>query len=168
MPPVSVCVCVWYLFARLARFSHAAAVAAPLLFPVLMLLLLLHFLQPFAASPSLKLPLCLPHSLSKPLNACCAAICHKFSLLLWQLRCCIAADVTLTLDLSLVLALVLALAVCSAPNAVDRTKSVTFVPCVHDESAFASAATESMEGVLTTETATAAATAKKAEKRRDK
>lgn len=163
--------CVWYLFARLARFSHAAAVAAPLLFPVpfppLILLLLLHFLQPFAASPSLKLPLCLPHSLSKPLNACCAAICHKFSLLLWQLRCCIAADVTLTLDLSLVLALVLALAVCTPPNAVDRTKSVTFVPRVRDESAFASAATDSKEGVLTTETATAAATPKKAEKRRD-
>lgn len=86
MPPVCicVCVCVWYLFARVARFSHAAAVAAPLLlhvpFPLLILLLPLHLLQSFAASPSFKLPLFLRHSLSKRLNACCAAICHKFSL----------------------------------------------------------------------------------------
>lgn len=50
----------------------------------------------------------------------------------------------------LALVLMLALAVCSAPNAVDRTKSVTFVPRVRDERAFVSAATESMEGVLTT------------------
>lgn len=54
---------------------------------------------------------------------------------------------------------------CSAPNAVDRTKSVTFVQRVRDEIGFVSAATESKEGVLPT--ATAAATAKNAEKRID-
>lgn len=52
---------------------------------------------------------------------------------------------------------------CSAPNAVDLTKSVTFVQRVRDEIAFVSAATESKEGVLPT----AAATATNAEKRID-
>lgn len=97
VPPV--CVCMVYLSAHLARFSHAAAVAvaAPLqsdttintgsvfystspspysycsfyfiCYSLLLLPLLLNSLSSF-----------LPHSLTKPLNACCAAICHKFSL----------------------------------------------------------------------------------------